>query len=91
MTDRQINSRIAKLIELKIAKKELERQIEAIQNEIKADMGEEEIMETAKFFIRNTQFAQRRVNSDKLKTQYPDIYLKCSGLVVSHRFSYVEK
>ena len=91
MTDRQLNNRIAKLIELKIAKAELERQISAITDEIKADMGDEQTVETNKFFIRNTAYEQRRVDSQKLKSEHPKIYLECSGVVTSHRFSYTEK
>ena len=91
MTDRQYDNRIKKLIELKIAKQELERQISAIQDEIKAEMGDEQTVETSKFFIRNTQYEQRRVDSKKLKEEHPKIYLDCSSLVTSSRFSYTEK
>ena len=91
LTNKQIDNRIIKLIELKIQKKELEAKIEAIQNEIKAEMGEEETAETNKFFIRNTEYGQRRVDSQKLKNKHPKIYLECSNFVTSHRFSYVEK
>lgn len=91
MTDRQYDNRINKLIELKIAKQDLERQISAIQDEIKAEMGEERTVETSNFFIRNTEYEQRRVDSQKLKTSHPKIYLECSSVVTSHRFSYTEK
>jgi predicted phage-related endonuclease len=91
MTERQIDLRIRRIIELKVAKKDLEREIERLQNEIKADMGDEQTLETNKFFIRNTQYEQRRVDSQKLKTEHPRIFLECSGVVQSSRFSYVEK
>lgn len=91
MTEKQYDNRIKKLIELKIAKKELEAQIEAIQNEIKAEMGEEQTVETSKFFIRNTEYTQMRVDSQKLKTEYPGVYELCSVVSTMHRFSYVEK
>lgn len=91
MTERQIDLRIRRIIELKVAKKELEREIERLQNEVKVDMGEDETLETGKYFIRNTHYEQRRVDSQKLKTEHPRIFLECSGLVKSSRFSYVEK
>ncbi len=91
MTERQIDLRIRRIIELKIAKKELEAEIERLQSEIKADMGEAQTIETSKFFIRNTRYEQRRVDSQKLKTEHPRIFLECSGVVQSSRFSYTEK
>jgi predicted phage-related endonuclease len=91
MTDRQIDLRIRRVIELKIAKKELEAEIERLQAEIKASMGDEQTLETGKYFIRNTEFERRTVDSQKLKTEHPRIYLECSAVSVCRRFSYTEK
>lgn len=91
MTERQIDLRIRRVTELKIAKKELEAEIERLQAEIKAVMGEDETLETDKYFIRNTEFERRTVDSQKLKTEHPRIYLDCSNVTLCRRFSYVEK
>jgi len=91
MTERQIDLRIRRVIELKIAKKELEAEIERLQAEIKTSMGDDETLETGKYFIRNTEFERRTVDSQKLKTEHPRIYLECSAVSLCRRFSYVEK
>ena len=91
MTERQIDLRIRRVTELKIAKKELEAEIERLQAEIKAVMGDDETLETGKYFIRNTEFERRTVDSQKLKTEHPRIYLECSAVSLCRRFSYVEK
>lgn len=91
MTDRQYDNRIKKLIELKLAKKELESQISAIQNELKSEMGDEVTVETSHFIIKTTSYNRCSLDTQGLKADLPDVYKMYSYNTVVNTFTYTEK
>ena len=91
MTDRQYDNRIKRLIELKLAKKELESQISAIQNELKSEMGNEVTVETSHFIIKTSSYNRMNLDVEGLKADFPDMYKKYSYNTVVNTFTYKEK
>lgn len=79
--------RITELKALEAKKKELEAEIEAIKDEMKVDMGSDELREVGGFKVHYTVVISERVDSKKLKTEAPDIYKRFLSESISRRFS----
>lgn len=88
MTERMINNRAKKLIELKEQIKELEAAQKALEDEIKAEFAEDqEEIKTEKYLIRWTKYTTPRLDSTKLKKELPDIYKLYTKITSGRRFS----
>lgn len=76
MTDRQLNNRIQKINDLEIQIKEMEAQVDALRNEIKADLTEKQTDEhnTGSFVIRWKEVISSRLDSKALKAALPDVF-----------------
>lgn len=90
MTDIQLNNRIKKLIELEVQKKTLEKQIESVKSEIKADMGDKAEVNTNHFIIRNTPYNSERFDSKTFKAEHSDMYNLYVKVSTTTKFSYKE-
>lgn len=90
MSNIQINNRIKKLIELEAQKKALEKQIEAVKDEIKSDMGDNAECSTDKYTIRNTPVDSERFDSKTFKAEHGDMYRLYVKVTHSTRFSFKE-
>jgi putative phage-type endonuclease len=66
--------RIALLLGLKASKTEIEAQIKAIENMVKNELKEAEKGFTNKYQVTWKSYSSNRVDTDKLKLNYPDIY-----------------
>ncbi|MEH2960094.1 hypothetical protein [Candidatus Merdisoma sp. JLR.KK006] len=89
MGERAIENRIRKLKVLEEQKKELEAQINALQEEIKKDMetkGVEE-MQAGIFIIRFTSVLSSRFDTKKFKEQYGSLYSQFTKQTASRRFT----
>ena len=89
MTDRQLENRIRKMQELEAQQKELDAQIAAITDEIKADLeskGEQE-HKTPNFVIRWKEIISSRIDSKSLKADLPDVYARYCRESASRRFT----
>ena len=88
MTERMINIRVKKLLELKEQIKELEAAQKALEDEIKAEFtADQEEIRTEKYLIRWTKVSTPRLDSSKLKKDLPDIYKLYTKITNSRRFS----
>lgn len=88
MTDRMINNRVKKLLELKEQIKALEEQQKALEEEIKAEFTEDqEEIRTEKYLIRWTKYTTPRLDSTKLKKELPDVYKLYTKFTEGRRFS----
>lgn len=88
MTDRMINNRVKKLLELKEQIKELEAQASALEDEIKGQFAEDqEEIRTEKYLIRWTKVSAPRLDSTRLKKDLPDVYKLYTKIINSRRFS----
>lgn len=88
MTDRMINNRVKKLLEIKAQIKELEEQAAKLETEIKEQFEEDqEEIRTERFLIRWTKVITNRLDSTALKKDLPEIYKKYTKQCSSRRFS----
>lgn len=76
-TDEVINELANTIVDTKAKIKELEGIVSTCQNRIKDQMKEAEIAYTIDRVVKWSPRLQRRVNTDLLKTSYPDIYQAC--------------
>lgn len=88
MTDRQLDNRIRKLIELEAEKKELEKAIDAIKAGIQESMQDAETRETANFTVRYTFVTTSRFDSKRFKEKHPALYDRFTKQTETRRFSY---
>ena len=87
MTERAINYRLNKLMELEAQKKELEKQIEDIKSSIQTEMGQNEVLETPKYLVRYTFVVSTRFDSKTFQKDHPKMYDKYAKESNYRRFS----
>lgn len=88
MTERMINNRVKKYLEIKEQIKALEEQKDALEAEIKAEFTDDmEEIKTEKFLIRWTKYTTPRLDSTRLKKDLPDIYKLYTKITEGRRFS----
>lgn len=89
MGERAIVNRIKKLKELEEQKKELDVQIEELQEEIKKDMESKglEEMQAGIFIIRFTSVFSNRFDTKSFKEKYGALYKEYTKQVASRRFT----
>lgn len=89
MTTRQIENRVKKLRELEAKQKEIEKQINALKDEIKSEMQEQGTDEliTDECIIRWTEVTSNRFDTSNFKKNFADLYSQFTRQVTSRRFS----
>lgn len=90
MTNKKLNNRLQKLLELEAQKKELDRKISAIKSEIKTDMGDEIEVKTDKFIVKNTPYNSNHFDSNSFRVNHERLYQKFVTVTQTTRFSYKE-
>lgn len=89
MTERMIVNRVNKLQALEAQKAELERQIEAVKDEIKNEMGDVERLEAGDHVIRWAVVVSSRFDGKAFKHDYPEMYARYAKQTQARRFSVV--
>ena len=89
MGEKALENRIKKLKALEEQKKELEAQIEGLQEEIKKDMESKGIeeMQAGIFIIRFTSVLSNRFDTKSFKEKYAGLYKEYTKQVASRRFT----
>lgn len=88
MTERMLNNRAKKLLDIKAQIKELEEQQKALEEEIKAEFAaDQEEIRTEKYLIRWTKYFSNRLDSTALKKELPDVYKRFTKASETRRFS----
>lgn len=89
MGERAIENRIKKLKALEEQKKQLEAQIDSLQEEIKKDMESKGIeeMQAGVFIVRFTSVLSSRFDTKRFKEQYGSLYSQFTKQTASRRFS----
>lgn len=88
MTERMINNRVKKLLEIRAQIEQLEEMKKALEDEIKAEFREDqEEIKTEKYLVRWTKYTQSRIDSTKLKKDLPDVYKLYTKITQGRRFS----
>lgn len=89
MTTQEIINKINELKELEAMAKELEVEIEAAKDLLKAEMtnqGKEE-MAAGNYTMRYKDVVSQRIDSKTLKKELPDVYGKYSKVITAKRFT----
>ncbi len=90
MTDKTINMKAKRLMELEAQNKELEAQIDKIKSEIQAQMGNSEELTTNKYQIKWTFFSKVQFDTKGFKVAHPDLYNIFAKDKEQRRFSVTE-
>ena len=91
MSERMIVNRVKKLKALEAQQKEIEAQIEALKDEIKADMQERGVEQQAAgdFLIRWTTVVSSRFDGETFQKEHAAMYSRYLKQTESRRFSVV--
>ena len=74
MTERSINMKAKRLMELEAEAKLLGYRIDELKKEIQTEMGEQEELKTNHYLIKWTLFSQASFDTKGFKVAHPDLY-----------------
>lgn len=89
MTERMIENRVKKLSALEKQIEQLQKQADAIEGELKADLEEKGLdeLQTKNFLIRWKEIISNRLDGKALKAALPEIYSQYCRPISSRRFT----
>ena len=87
MSNPSMEAKVRELMELKRMKEELEAEMCALEDEIKAVMGAEETLVAGVFKVNWKNVSSSRLDSTALKKALPDIAAQFMKQTVTRRFS----
>lgn len=87
MTERQMTNRIKNIQALERMRDDLDKQIEKLKDEIKAEMNDTETMTAGEFVVHWSHVVSSRLDTKAIKIDLPDIYNKYIKETCSRRFS----
>lgn len=87
-TKRQIDIRVKKLETLEAAKKDLEKEIDAIKKDLQTDMGDAERVEGDRYRVNWTKYETSRFNTKGFSAAFPDVAKAWTVTSESRRFSW---
>lgn len=89
MTNRQIENRIQKIKKLEAQKKDLEKEISAVQDELKAEMESRKVNELSGNTGKATwiSFTTNRFDGKAFKTDHAEMYAMYTKATPSRRFT----
>ena len=89
MNNQELTKKVRDLKELKIMKEELENEITAIEDSIKAEMTAQNVNEMTVdvFKIRWTPITSNRFDTTSFKNKYIDLYNQFTKVIETKRFT----
>ena len=87
MSNPSMEAKVKELMELKRMKEELEAEIAAAEDEIKAVMGQEEILLAGSYKVSWKVFTSSRIDTTALKKALPDVAAAYTKQTTARRFS----
>ena len=87
MCNPNMEAKVHELMELKRMKEELEAEIAAAEDAIKAVMGDEELLTAGAYKVSWKTFTSSRVDTTALKKALPDVAEQFTKQTKSRRFS----
>ncbi len=87
MSNKNMESKVRELVELKKFAEELDAEITTLEDEIKKVMGDEEELFAGAFKVTWKNVVSNRFDSAKFKKSYPELAVAFTKLVTSRRFS----
>lgn len=90
-TMRQYDNRVRKLARLEAEKKDIEKQIQELQDEIKNSMGDLEAVETELYKISFPFVTSNRFDTTRFKREQAPLYAAYLKESTTRRFSYAAR
>ena len=87
MSNPTMEAKVHELMELKRLKEELEAEIAAAEDAIKAVMGEEELLLAGSYKVSWKTFTSSRIDTTALKKALPDVAAAYTKQTTARRFS----
>ena len=87
MSNPTLESTIHEILDLKRMREELDAEITALEDSIKAAMGEEELLTAGAYKVSWKTFTSSRVDTTALKKELPDIAAQYTKQITTRRFS----
>ena len=87
MSNPTLESTIHEILDLKRMREELDAEITALEDSIKAAMGEEELLTAGAYKVSWKTFTSSRVDTTALKKELPDIAAHYTKKTTARRFS----
>lgn len=87
MSDNSMESKVKELMELKRMKEELDAEIAAAEDEIKARMGDEETLLAGAFKVSWKTFTSSRFDSVRFKKEHAELAAAYTKTTTARRFS----
>ena len=87
MSNPTLESTIHEILDLKRMREELDAEITALEDSIKAAMGEEELLTAGAYKVSWKTFTSSRVDTTALKQELPDIAAHYTKKTTARRFS----
>ena len=87
MCNPNMEAKVHELMELKRLKEELEAEIAAAEDAIKAVMGEEELLLAGSYKVSWKTFTSSRIDTTALKKALPDVAAAYTKQTTARRFS----
>ena len=90
-TNDTYNKKLNKLENLKAQRTILDAEIKALEDAIKADMGDLEILDTNRYTVRFTRFETNRFDSKAFGKVHPKLLAEFTKTSEGRRFSFTAK
>lgn len=87
MSDNSMEAKVKELMELKRMKEELDAEIAAVEDEIKACMGDEETLLAGAFKVSWKTFTSSRFDSVRFKKEHAELAAAYTKTTTARRFS----
>ena len=87
MSNPNMEAKVHELMELKRLKEELEAEIAAAEDAIKAVMGEEELLLAGSYKVSWKTFSSSRIDTTALKKALPEVAAAYTKTTTARRFS----
>ena len=87
MSNTNLESTIHEILDLKRIREELDATITALEDSIKAVMGDEELLTAGAYTVSGKTFTSSRVDTTALKKARPDIAAQFTKQTTARRFS----
>ena len=90
-TSKTYNTKLDKLAELKSQRNALDAEIKELEEAIKADLGDLEVLDTVKYLVRFTPYETSRFDSKAFGKVHPKLLEQFTKKTSARRFSFALK
>lgn len=87
-TIRTMNAKLDKLAALKADLKDLEKQVKDLEDFIKAELGDAELLDTGRYTVKYTRYTSSRFDSKAFSAAHPRLAKEYTKATEARRFSW---